>query len=240
MTEVVLGRGAWTKTGMPNSAYTMYKRNPAGSPMTGGEKARDADYEAVHYGVLAIQKLLVLNGSPLDYSSGPGLFGSRTQYAARVYQTLHVPPGDGVVGPNTMKSLLKAPVKANQIKYGIPDNLLFGVVLSESGADPGAVGYYSPADKGLVQINTNVHAVPLEQVFDPAFALDWAAAKLRNAYNTFITTTGGNERLAWDCAVANHNRPTSARQWAATGVPPNTTIAKYVEGVRRRALLVPV
>jgi len=239
MTE--LGRGAWTRKGMPNEAYTMYKRNPAGSPMTGGQAELGPSYEAVHYGVLAIQKLLVLNGSPLDYSSGPGLFGSKTQYATRVWQTLHVPPPDGVVGPNTMKSLLKAPVKATQAQYRIEDNLLFGLVLSESGADPGAVGYYSPADKGLVQINTAVHkTVTTEQVFDPVFSLDWAASRMSAVYASFLGKTSGNVRLSWDCAIANHNAPTWARQWADTGIAPNPTIAKYVEGVRRRALIVPV
>jgi len=235
----VLGRGAWTRKGFPNEAFSMYKRNPAGTPMTGGQAELGPDYEAVHYGVLAIQKLLVLNGSPLDYSSGPGLFGSKTQYATRVWQTIHVPPPDGVVGPNTMKSLLRGPIKVKQEQWKIEDNLLFGLVLSESGADPGAIGYYSPADKGLVQINTAVHlGVTTEQVFDPLFSLEWAATRLSAAYYSFLGKTGGNTVLAWDCAVANHNAPAWARQWASTGTPPNPTIQKYVEGVRRRALLV--
>jgi len=237
MVDVAYGRGAWTKQGFPNSAFSMYKRNPVATPMTGGQAALGPDYEAVHFGVLAIQKLLVANGSPLNYSSGPGLFGSKTQYAVRVWQTLHVPPADGVVGPNTMKSLLKVPIKAGQVQYSIPDNLLFGLVLSESGADPGAVGYYTAADKGLVQINTSVHAVTTEQVFDPFFSLDWAASKMSAMFSTFMGVTGGNVTLSWDCAVASHNAPTWARKWASTGVPPNTTIQKYVEGVRRRALL---
>lgn len=239
MTDVT-GRGAWTQRGFPG-AFSMYKRNPAGSPMTGGQASLGPDHEAVHYGVLAIQKLLVLNGSTLDYSSGPGLFGSKTQYATKVYQSLYVPPGDGVVGPNTMKSLLRKPIRAAQAKYSIVDNLLFGIVLQESGGDPGAVGYYSPADKGLVQINTAVHtSVTKEQVFDPEFSLEWAATRLSTAYATFLGKTSGNVRLSWDCAVANHNAPTWARSWATNGVPPNETIAKYVENVRRRASLAPL
>jgi hypothetical protein len=208
----------------------MYRRHLT-SPATGGEPDKDADFQAVHYGVLAIQLLLVM-----DNSTGPGIFGPKTEAAVKAYQQLYVPPADGIVGPNTMRSLLMTLTSQATVQYAIPDKLLYGLRRQESADDPGAVGYSTPSDKGLVQINLAAHPdISASSAFLPSYALRWAAARLRAAHDAYAKA-GATDKLAWDCAVANHNSPRSADQWAATGSPPSTRIAEYVRSVRTLGL----
>ena len=234
MITPTIGRSAWTRRGFPDQFTSMYRRHLTGKA-TGGEPERDWDFRAVHLGVLAIQRVLA-ERVEFDYSSGPGIFGPRTDEAVRAFQKVYVAPADGIVGPNTMKALLRPFVSKAEMGYEIPDHLLWGLIGQESGYDPGAVGYASPADLGLVQINTAVQtATTVEMAFDPSYAITWAAMRMRNAHDGFVRLYRTTDRLAWDCAVANHNSPAWARQWASTGVVPNTTISGYVTKVRTAA-----
>ena len=228
------GRGAWTKRGFPDGFTRMYRRHMTGKA-TGSEPGRDLDFEAVHFGVLAIQNLLNYNGVVLDYTTGPGIFGPKTDAAVRRYQAAYVKPADGIAGPNTLKALLRKPIKQYQSAYGIPDNLLAGLVAQESGFDPGAVGYSTPADLGLVQINTNVVSVTHEQVFDPFYSLPWAARRMNSKFAVFSATTN-DLKFAWDCAVLSHRSPVWAEKLFRTKIYPNEDSQKYVENIRKFGL----
>lgn len=225
MTET--GRGAWTTRGFPDgSGIRMYRRLSTSVPV-GGEAQRDLDHLAVNRGVLAIQRLL-----GVDYSTGPGIFGPRTDTAVRAFQKVKVPPADGIVGPNTMRALLRPIVAMEEDVRSIPAHLLWGLIAQESGYDPGAVGYATPSDIGLVQINTAVHPIPVDSAFDPGFVIKWAANRLRKSFQRYSEQVGlARYTLAWDCAVAAHNSPVAADAWASTGQP-SARIADYVARVR--------
>ena len=244
MTDVT-GRGAWTSRGFPNGFARMYRRHVTGEP-TGGNPSKDQDFFAVNRGVLAIQNLLNYNGYVLDYSTGPGIFGPRTDKVVRSYQVKYVPPADGIVGPNTMRALLRKLIRENQAAFKIPDNLLAGIITQESGFDPGAVGYVSPSDLGLVQINTSVVSITPDQAFDPFFALPWAAKRLAVKYGEYVSKmqaktghsiTAEETRLVWDCTIASHNSPVAANQWFNAGQPPSERIANYVQNIRKFGLV---
>lgn len=227
MVDQATGRGAWTTRGFPDgSGVRMYRRLRTPVPV-GGEAERDLDHLAVNRGVLAIQRLL-----DIDYSTGPGIFGPRTDAAVRAYQKVKVPPADGIVGPNTMRALLKPVVSIEETVRDIPAHLLWGLIAQESGYDPGAVGYTTPSDLGLVQINTAVQPVTPDQAFDPLFSIKWAANRMRKAYDKYSAKLGPEEYAkAWDCAVASHNSPAAADSWA-NGALPTLRVTDYVARVR--------
>ena len=234
------GRGAWTRRGFPAEFTKMYRRHLV-APATGAEPDKNQDFLAVHYGVLAIQNLLNYNGWVLDYSTGPGIFGPKTDKVVRSFQAARVPPADGIAGPNTLRALLRKPIKEQQTIYGIPDNLLAGLIAQESGYDPGAVGYITPSDLGLVQINTAVHPVTVEQAFDPFYSIPWAARRISSKYKDFLGDGAQAPddfiRLCWDCAIASHNSPVLAQKWYAAKTPPTEKIFAYVQNVRKFGLL---
>lgn len=232
------GRGAWTRRGFPvnpgaQTGFTnMYRRNPTtGGAVTGSQSSLGLDYEAVHHGVRAIQDLLDIY---ID-----GRFGPQTEAAVKKFQTLRGLTSDGIAGPATMKSLLLGTMMNVTSQYRIPDRLIYGLARQESVNDPGAVGYSTPSDRGLVQINLNAHpTITMAQACIPSFSLDWAGNRMRTQHDRYrnrtdyMTSHDGKDKLAWDCAVAYHNAPAWAEQWAKTGTPPNQQIADYVAKVR--------
>lgn len=230
------GRGAWTRRGFPinpgaTQGFTNTYRRHSTAPTTGSQSSLGLDYEAVHHGVRAIQDLLNIL---VD-----GLFGPKTEAAVKAFQAVSAPPSDGIVGTVTMKALLEPTLAAMSNQYKIPDKLLHGLVRQESNRDPGAVGYTTPSDRGLVQINLAAHTnITMQQASIPSFALDWAGNRMRTQHDRYrartdyVTSHDGQDRLAWDCAVAYHNAPAWAEQWARTGTPPNERIANYVKSVR--------
>lgn len=219
------GRGAWTQRGNRLGRALYLKGCSYSQPS-------NQDGWAVKQGVLAIQKLLVLNNIPLDYSSGPGIFGSRTNAAVLAFQKANVPPADGLVGRNTMKALLRGPVSARENNAGMPRHYLWGIIGAESAFDPGAVGYTTPYDIGLVQINTKVVTVGYDYPMDPVLALDWATDRMRSAYLRFTKYKGIDP---WLAAVLNHHAPAWAASYATTGVWPNDRSLAYVNKVREMA-----
>lgn len=210
------GRGAWTSKGMPtsNSVYYEYL-----SPVAvGSTPERGDDYRAVTLGVKAYQTVFnTVYGQSLV---ADGWWGVKTTASAKIVQTRLNVTSDGVVGPATSKAIALPLTRQRETLYSLPSGVLCGLVKQESSFDFGAVGYTTPADKGLVQINLPANpSVTEEQAFNPFFSLDYAAARLKKAYEKF---------KRWDCAVASYNSPLWAQQWYATGHAPNEQIAAYV------------
>jgi soluble lytic murein transglycosylase-like protein len=78
-------------------------------------------------------------------------------------------------------------------QYGLPAGLLEGLIHVESGWDPQAVGRNTngSVDRGIVQINNRAHPeVSDQQAYDPAQAIPWAAAYLRQLYQSCGSWTG--------------------------------------------------
>jgi hypothetical protein len=247
------GRGAWRLQGgllpvKPGSAsqsgyYRLAEIRPDGSketPVGSGyvrkvNPDRSDSARSVNCGVRAVQGLCGLAPALRD-----GWFGSGTDVAVRAAQTALGVTVDGIVGRSTMRAALRALVEDTASRYrpsGVDDatwvKCVGGLAAWESALDPAAVGV-NGLDHGLVQINLGVHDVTVEQAIDPEFALDFAASDLRTVYDRWVGKTKADPL---DVAVASHNSPRLAKQWAETGVPPvvlgrQFQIEWYVEKVR--------
>lgn len=227
MTTPTTGRGSWTRRGMSDNSTIHYQfKIVSGWRMLGSQPTRDADHYAIHLAVNAIQArvnevkagLGLAGGAPIVVD---GVFGNKTAAAVTVAQRALALDPDGVVGPKTTKALWRPLlVSAGPISA----DLQCGLVQKESGWDPGAVGYSTPSDNGLVQINLSAHpTVTREQAFDPYFAVGF----MRNYLADALTRYEGRLEIA----IAHYNSPTSAKEWARTGTAPNPTIAAYVADV---------
>jgi hypothetical protein len=99
--------------------------------------------------------------------------------------------------------------------------------------DPGAVGYKTPSDRGLCQINLSAHTnITVEQAFDARFALNYSADRLEKARAKYSEKGAALQRV---CSIAQHNSPVQADAWYATGEPPSQQIADYVNFVLLQA-----
>jgi hypothetical protein len=224
------GRGAWTKRGM-KTTRGMYERGCS----YGVSSSDTQDKWAVNRGVLAVQNLLGYNGYPVAYGTAAGMFGPLTDAATLAFQKDHVPPADGLAGPNTLRALLRKLVAAEEKENGIPDRLLWGLIGTESNWDPGCVGYSTPLDLGLMQFSLYYNqSISPDQAMDPFYSVDAGAKRLRTRFNEYKTLTTDTER-AWDAAALGHNSPVRARIYARTGVYPTTQAADYVAKVRKFA-----
>lgn len=226
---VTRGRGAWSTIGKDNGSrwYTYI----AGKPEDGSLPTKDANYQAVHLGVKAIQARLQAYGVGIHVD---GFYGSGTSSAVQWFQREQGLLVDGVAGPTTCKALWKD----LQIWFGgvhhVPASQLYGFMMLESVADPGALGITTPSDRGLSQINENAHpSITDEMAFDPVFAINYTAKRLGDAR---IKYSGKSADLKNRCAVAQHNSPAQADAWYATGTPPSEQIKLYVDRVLTHAL----
>ncbi|MDP9404369.1 MAG: M23 family metallopeptidase [Actinomycetota bacterium] len=88
-------------------------------------------------------------------------------------------------------------------KHGVPWQVLWGLLRTESGFDAKARGVNKngTVDSGIAQINS-IHNIPEVQANNPAFAIDWAARKLKEGFSAY-----GD----WGLAALNYHRPRSAR-----------------------------
>lgn len=236
------GRGAWTTTGglLPARPGTDggYYRAPTDGEATPGAagKRLDADHNAqvVTEAVRAIQRLLravtIQNNLPAASIAIDGLFGPRTGAAAVAVQGHYGLITDGIIGPATMRALLQPLLDETTDRYTLPPWVLPGIAGKESQLDPGAVGQTTPDDVGLVQVNRAAHPrVTLRQAIDPRWALDWTAARIRREIDRWTSATAVDPV---DIAVATHNSPAQAQQWAKQGTP-TTHIADYVAKVKQ-------
>lgn len=231
------GRGAWTRTGgllpgKPGGKGTTgyYRSSTSAEQMVGSAWFSGYDTSdnahAVWFGVQVVQGFAGLQGKAQD-----GLFGPMTFAAVvRLQKQLQVAP-DGIVGPTTMKAALAPLITVTAGAGGVPPKLLGGIVAVESQFDPAAVGYDTPADHGLVQINLRAHvAISLVQAMDPMYALTWAANTLGKAFARF-DASHHKDADPWLAAVLNHNSPRNAKLYATTGLFPTVQAQTYVERV---------
>lgn len=214
------GRGAWRRMGgllpaKPGGTGSMgYYRLAKGEETPIGSawiKRTDTSHHAlcVHLGVMSIQEALEIEPD--------GWFGPRTDTALRRFQSTMGLESDGIGGPTTMKSLFTSSIRAACATHDVPMAVLGGLVMNESSMDPAAVGT-NGADHGLCQINLNVHDIELDAALDPIFALDWSAEDLRRVHDRWDRDTSRVD--PWNIAIANHNSPKLARQWAISGTAP--------------------
>jgi hypothetical protein len=74
-----------------------------------------------------------------------------------------------------------------------------------------------------------------EQAFDPDYAIKWAAARMKKAFNEFKLQTPST-MIAWNGAILNHHAPTWARSYVSSGgVWPNDRSMLYVTRVKNLA-----
>lgn len=223
------GRGAWTHIGgtTPYYEYT--------TPMVGllatGQDPNSFDYRAVNYGVKAIQARLNGLGYP-EPLVVDGEFGPKTKRAVQWFQGKHALDTNGRVGFVVAKLLFRGVFVHVEQANGIPGHYLGGIGWNESAFDPGAVGYYTPWDKGLVQWNCDPATNPsytVAQAFDPTWAIEAAGERFAHAWQKY---TGKGSLLQVSCSIAQHNSPLWADEWFSTGVAPNDQIKQYVDNVR--------
>lgn len=228
--SVTTGRGAFTAIGKGNGSR--YYEYIVGKPLDGGTKTVDTNFEAVNLGVKAIQTRINAYGySPL--LTEDGVLGAKTKAAIVWVQRRLALTADGVAGPATCRALWRDIVTwAGAVKV-VPGAHLWGIMLQESVADPGAVGFSTPSDRGLFQINLAVHVeVTPGMAHDPAYAANYTAQRLAQARAKYADK---GTTLQTQCSIAQHNSPTAAASWYKTGTAPNDKIATYVERVLTRA-----
>jgi hypothetical protein len=137
---------------------------------------------------------------------------------------------------STMAVNLTPVLQDQAIDFQVPLLILGGLMVLESALDPGAVGV-NGVDSGLVQINRGPTAHPEvtpADAFDPAYAAAWTAEQLRGVHDQWADKTDADP---WDIAIAAHNSPVLATQWARASVPPRVPgrviqIEDYVIKVR--------
>jgi hypothetical protein len=241
-TYSVPGRGAWTRTGglLPGKPGGIgragyYRLAGLGEAPIGSHYANGADLShdayVVYLGVLQIQDLVGLTGRDLD-----GWFGAQTAASVRRAQgEWWKVDADGIVGRDTMRAALTPLITAISTERDVPLAILGGLLVNESALDPAAVGV-NGVDHGLAQINLKAHAatVSLEQALDVQFAVEFSARDLAHIHEVWAGKTKADP---WDVAIANHNSPALARQWARSGIAPFIPervfqIEDYVKRVR--------
>lgn len=249
--KVKEGRGAWPVTGVggtldvsgkkPGSYYrapmvsTMAMPGLAGAVAVRSNGTCTVNEYAVYMAVKALQPFFGLTGAQVD-----GILGRQSGGAIKTHQLEHNLIVDGVIGPQTSKSLF-APMVAEAAalvdgKLPALASVATGHIGFESMWDAGAVGFSTPDDLGLGQINGPSHpAITMDFCLTPSVAIKWivdfvdANIKAMNgnvrdgiaAYNLGI---GG----AWDWVL--DGRPDV---WARTsnGVVRTTAVKAYIEQV---------
>lgn len=254
-TEPYQGRGAWPANGAGGTLrydtrlrrtvpgrYYMRSRGKNGGkhPGVSAREALDAgltpDFNelAVYYGVLAIKNRLVELGYGVDtIDVEHGALGPAVATEIKNFQAANGLAADAIIGPATTKALFLPIVQGAAIAYGVPWELVCGVIQNESAWDPGAVGYSDISDLGLAQINgPSQPGLSIEDRFDPRLAIEFVANIFARNVKYF-----GNDR---DAVAAYNLGVRGCEMWIAAGrpdvwLPPwsktERSVAKYVDNV---------
>lgn len=230
---VVQGRGAFRPAGKDNlkSNYQLV----VDKPLDGASPTKDVNYQAVNLGVKAIQERINSYGlGYIPYLPPSGRYDSQTKIAVATIQGLFGLVQDGIAGPATCRQLWRDLLIWFGGVHHVPASQLYGFMMLESVGDPGAVGYTTPSDRGLNQINLIAHPyITVEQAFDPNFSINYTARRLGDARIRFSSK---GVDLKNRCAIAQHNSPRDALSWFNTETPPNENIEKYVNLVLGHAI----
>jgi peptidoglycan hydrolase-like protein with peptidoglycan-binding domain len=216
--DVENGRGAFSTVGKDNGKrYYIYV---PGKPEDGSTPTINDNYQAVHLGVKAIQaRINSYNYSPALIVDGT--YGPKTVSGVEWIQVKLGFTGnnvDGIAGPGTCRALWRDLLIWFGGVHHVPASQLYGFMMLESVGDPGALGFVSPADRGLNQINEKAHPdISDEQAFSPPFSIEYTTKRLGIARTEF---SGKSVELKNYCAIAQHNSPVAAEIWYRDGKPP--------------------
>lgn len=97
-------------------------------------------------------------------------------------------------------------------------------VMLESAWDVAAVGYTTPRDLGLCQINTSAHKVTADQAFDPNFAFNFKANLVLDNFNYSL----GDLQIAM---VSYNVGQGGAWNWHKAGRPKDWAAANYLRNL---------
>jgi hypothetical protein len=228
MADAEYGRGAFTRIGKDNglSNYGFVR----GRPQDGSSPEKGFNYEAVHLGVKSIEGRLVQLGYDVIVD---GKLGPKVKGAVKDFQRKNGLYVSGEVGSLTGPALFKGVITEVGQSYKFDESFIYGVMLAESGGDPGAVGYLTPGDRGLFQFNTLVHDVTYEQAHDFDWATEAMFTRFAGAWDRY---QGKGPELRINCSIAQHKSPVEADQWYQTRTAPSDVIETYVGRVRAFAL----
>lgn len=235
------GRGAWPADGRGGTLERgnpgrYYELAPVGVTLVGSRPGASPDHQAVTFGVLALQKACNFHGwrDEREYRLvEDGVYGGHSCAAiVGAQHTMFTGTGvrytPGRVDAATALMLFGPIYQMIESRYRLPAGVVAGGAKTESGHDPGAIGAANEHDHGLVQINSDYHGpgtpsgLSIADMHDPIIAIDFLGSWYRRSYDLLGR---------WDAAVASWHNPAQAREWAATGNPPNPALAAYAASV---------
>lgn len=124
----------------------------------------------------AIKQELIYNGFAQGIVLDLPVYGDSVRNRVKDFQASKGLTVDGQVGSKTSLELFRKRVVAEEQNYNLPSGTIGKKLKLESLYDPVAVGSVDPDDTGIAQINVRIHdSVSIDEAFDPAFAIDWAA-----------------------------------------------------------------
>jgi hypothetical protein len=161
-----------------------------------------------------------------------GVFGASMRDAVRRFQQSEGLTVDGTVGPITARRIAKPLVQLYQLAYGIPNNLLAGLMRLESGWDPGAEGVVrlKSTDRGWAQIS-DVSFPHLSDAFcyaDLPGVVEFAAQQLTDSGRPVPGGPTYAELNRWDCAILHHNTPVGAKYLFENGQVSTPRHGEYI------------
>lgn len=225
------GRGAWDIRGKRNDE-TYYKRvhdKPRDGDIPPGlSEEKSTWFNAVHFGVMAIQRLVCEEGFGDPETDITGVYSWSTKSMVQEYQEARSITAEGVTGFYTMTELLKRVIVNACEPRNINPKYLYGLARQESGLDPGAQGRYTPEDYGNWQLRTVEGQYPLSSALDPRKSAEEAGNRWVAAREDF---SGKGQELRRACCILQHRSPTAAQYLYTneTYLGPESTA--YVENV---------
>lgn len=197
---------------------------------------------AVWRGAIAIQRELQRLGfykMAIDGRWGPG-----TDAATKAWQSWKGTAFDGrpmlvdgIYGQQTARTMWEPRLlnafsqKANAFAFmpsteniEMLNDYAKATVMLESAWDVAAVGYTTPRDLGLCQINTGAHNVTPDQAFDPNFAFNFKANLVLNNFNYSL----GDLQIAM---VSYNVGQGGAWNWHKAGRPNDWAAARYLRNL---------
>lgn len=176
-------------------------------------------------------------------------FGDATRNSVKRFQESQGLPVDGMVGAATSRELFRKRIENIEDRHGLERGLLGKKSSLESSFDPVAIGSKDPRDRGFNQINLyeivfegehGIHHVSLEDAYDPAFSLSWAARYLVGLRDQIITEIEVDKAMV----AAYNSGGEFAKRWLLDDFPtsggpkmPGTDEDSYVRMTRYWSLV---